>query len=236
MSQFIFRMFILSVFLLTGVRAGFAQEGNAVAEVPAGEAPVAMEAIVPAAEAPVAMEAVAPAAEMTEEQKAMQARMQEFTTVNANHEALKALEGKWTTHAKFWMDPKGPAEESDGTSEAKMIMNGRFLEQNFTGTIMGQPYEGRGTMGYDNMKKEYVTTWLDNMGTGIMTSAGQFDADKKVLTTEGSMSCPVVGDGHRWYKEILTIVDADHYTYESYMKDKDGNEYKGMEIVYTRAQ
>ena len=257
-----FKMLMSGVFLLMTATAGFAQDGGSVPEVANKEAaaPVdqmgelsvnaqapdsgaKVEAMEPVVNAEVKdagdkMEAMAPAAgaEMTPEQKEMQSRMKEYSTVNEHHDVLKSLEGKWITHVKFWMDPKGPAQESDGTSEAKMILSGHVLEQTFTGTFMGQPFEGRGIIGYDNMKKEYTSIWFDNMATGIETGSGQYDAEKKTMTAEGSMSCPITNDTHRWHKDTTTIVDADHYTYESYLKDKDGNEYKGMEISYTRAQ
>ena len=171
---------------------------------------------------------------MTEEQKAMQARMQEYSTPNVNHEVLKSLEGNWKTHVKFWMDPKAPAQESEGTAISKMIMDDHFLEQNYNGNMMGKPFEGRAIWGYDNLRKEYAGLWFDNMATGIMVSSGEYDAKAKTLTEEGTMSCPITQEAHRWYKAVTTIVDADHYMYESYMKDKDGKEYKGMIISYTR--
>ena len=175
------------------------------------------------------------ATEMTAEQKAMQVRMEEYSTPNQNHELLKSLAGNWKTQAKFWMDPKGPAEESDGAAEAKMIMDGRFLEQNFRGTAMGKPFNGRAISGYDNMRKEYTTIWFDNMATGIMVGTAKYDPTTKTLTEEGSMSCPMTNETHRWYRAVTTWTDADNYTYEAYMKDKDGKEYKGMMIIYTRA-
>ncbi len=175
------------------------------------------------------------AAAMTPEQKEMQARMEEYGTPNENHELLKSMAGNWKTHAQFWMDPQAPAEESDGTSEAKMIMEGRFLEQSFRGTVMGRPFEGRGIIGYDNMRKEYSGIWFDNMATGIMVSSAKYDPAKKTLTEEGSMSCPITNEAHRWYKAVTTFTDPDHYTYESYMKDKDGKEFRGMMITYTRS-
>jgi len=164
------------------------------------------------------------------------AQMKDYMTPNENHKLLESLAGEWKTNVKFWMDPKSEPQVSEGTSTAKMIMNGRFLEQSFNGTAMGQPFEGRGILGYDNIKKEFTSTWLDNMATGIMTATGKYDPSSKILTSEGSMSCPMTNETHRWYKDITTITDADHYTYESYMKDKDGKEFKGMEITYTRAK
>ena len=175
-------------------------------------------------------------APMSEEQKAAQARMQEYSTPNANHEILKSLTGSWKAHVKFWIDPKAEPQETDGVSESKMIMNGRFLEQVYIGTMMGQPFEGRGIYGYDNLRKEFAGLWFDSMATGMMTSSAKYDPVAKTLTEEGSMSCPITNETHRWYKAITTIVDADHYTYESYMKDKDGQEFKGMIITYTRTK
>ena len=35
-------------------------------------------------------------------------------------------------------------------------------------------------------------------------------------------------------KAMQAKMDADQYAYESYMKDKDGKEYKGMIITYQR--
>ena len=33
-------------------------------------------------------------------------------------------------------------------------------------------FKGTGIEGYDNGKKKFVGTWMDNMGTGIMMSEG----------------------------------------------------------------
>ena len=64
-----------------------------------------------------------------------------------------------------------PAQESTGTSENKMILGGRYLEQHYDGTMMGQPFCGIG-YGFDNYKKKYVATWIDSMGTGILVTTG----------------------------------------------------------------
>ena len=169
------------------------------------------------------------------EQQAMMARMQEYSATNEHHDFLKSLAGSWKANVKFWMDPNGQPEESMGTSEAKMILNDHFLEQNYVGTAMGKPFEGRGIYGYDNMRKEYTGIWFDSMATGIMLSAGQYDAATKMMKDEGSMSCPITNETHRWYRSVTGIIDADHYTYETFMKDKDGKEFRSMLISYTRA-
>lgn len=207
MNKIVFKMLVVGVFLLTGAPVSFAGE----------MAPAAPE-------------------EMTEEQKALQARMQEYSTPNEHHEFLKSLAGSWQANVKFWMDPKGEAQESEGTSEAGMILGGRFLEQKFNGTFMGQPFEGRGIYGYDNLRKEYTGLWFDSMATGVMTSSAQYDSATKTMTEQGVMSCPITNEAHRWVKAVTTFIDADHYTYESFMKDADGKEFRSMIIAYVRAQ
>ena len=58
----------------------------------------------------------------------------------------------------------------------------------------------------------------------------------KHLAEEGSQSCPITNEPHRWYRASTIIIDADHYTYETFMKDTDGREFRSMVISYTRAQ
>lgn len=211
MKKVLFLSVMFTVFLLSGVKFSVAEDA-----MPAGDS------------------AAAPA--MTEEQKAMGERMQKFMALNENHEMLKKLAGNWNTHGTFWMDPKEQPQTSDGKSVAAIVMNGRYLEQKFTGEFMGQPYEGRGIIGYDNMKKKFTSIWFDNMGTGIMTSQGTYDPTTQSITSEGTMSCPVTEETERWYKDVLTIVNDNNFRYETYMKDKDGKEYKSMEITYARAE
>ena len=172
--------------------------------------------------------------QMSKEQQENMSRMQEYSTPNANHDVLKAFIGTWKADVQFWMDPQMAPQESQGTSESTMILDGHFLEQKYTGNMMGKPFEGRAIIGYDNLRKEYTSLWLDNMATGIVESAAKYDPASKTLTEEGSMSCPLTMETHRWHKAVTTFIDADHYTYESYMKDKNGKEFKGMIIRYSR--
>jgi hypothetical protein len=102
------------------------------------------------------------------------------------------------------------------------------------GTSLGQPFEGMGIIGYDNGKEEYIMLWIDNMGTGFMTSAGQYDPAAKTLTEQGQISCPV--KGQMPFRGVTTMIDNDHYTYEMFSPGDDGKEFRVMEILYTRSK
>ena len=173
----------------------------------------------------------APAAGKMDE-KAMMDLMAKYSTPGAEHKKLEAFVGTWDTTAKMWMDPSAPAQESKGTSENKMALGGRFLEQHFEGTFMGQPFSGVGYTGYDIYKKQYVGTWMDTMGTQIMSSTGNADPSGKMVFT-GSVDDPMTNKKMD-FKETITVVDPDHHTFEMWMPGMDGKMFKTLEIQYTR--
>ena len=94
---------------------------------------------------------------------------------------------------------------------------------------MGQPFQGKSTLAYNNSSKEYTTTFIDNMGTGMMVAVGKFDEKTKSMELKGDMVNPVNGKKTP-YREIYTIVDASTRKMEMF-DVKNGEEYKSMEII-----
>lgn len=173
---------------------------------------------------------------MTPEQQAAMEKMQKLGSPSEGHKALEPFAGNWTYTLKWWMQPDAPAESMSGNTKNSLVLGGRFLKQEISGEASeAHPaFEGLGYTGYDNLRKEYQTVWLDNMNTSMMRGAGQYDAATKTLTQQGDFSCPMTGETHRQFRDAWTIVDANHATYESYSKTPDGREFKSMEIQYTR--
>ncbi|HEX5135063.1 MAG TPA: DUF1579 domain-containing protein [Thermoanaerobaculia bacterium] len=167
------------------------------------------------------------------DEKAMMEMMAKYSTPGAEHKKLEAFVGTWDTTAKMWMEPGAPPQESTGVAENKMALGGRYLEQNFEGTMMNQPFSGRGYTGYDLYKKQYFGTWMDTMGTSMMNATGTADASGKSFTFKGSMDDPMSGKKMN-FKEVVTLVDNDHHTFEMWMPDHAGKMFKTMEIQYTR--
>ena len=184
-----------------------------------------------------AEEAKAPAAAPTEaEKQAKMAEMQKLMQPGENHKVLDAIAGKFNAKVTMWMEPGKEPEVSTGVTENTWVYGGRFLQQKYTGTFQGQPFEGTGIVGYDNVKKEYISIWYDSMMTGIMSSAGQYDAATKTLTEKGTVSCPMSGQKDMPMRTALTITDNDHHVYDSYAPGPDGKEMKGMSIAYERVK
>lgn len=166
-----------------------------------------------------------------EEMAAMEAYMK-AATPGAPHDELAKMVGTWTTKVSYYPAPGAPAQVSDGLSENRMIMGGRYLEQRFNGSMMGAPFEGLGYTGYDNVSKQYWGTWVDSTSTGVMTSWGKTAADGS-LAMEGSMYDAMTGKQMK-VKEKIVMKSADEHVFEMWGPDKGGKNYKMMEIVYTR--
>ncbi len=165
----------------------------------------------------------------------MQAMMevyQKLGTPGAPHKLLAGIAGSWNTKIKSWMEPDKPPMESKGTCEQKMVLGGRFLQQDFTGEMMGSTFTGIGVTGYDNHTKKYVSTWMDSMGTAILFFEGTASADGKAITQECRYDDPIKGP-MKWCS-VTKIVDDNTHVFEMYGTDKSGKEEKMMEITYTR--
>lgn len=171
---------------------------------------------------------------MPEEMQLQMAKMKEAGSPGIEHTVLNSLEGKWNVSSKFWMKPDAPEETSTATAEISWVLGGRFLKQDYKGSWSGQAFDGMGFLGYDKIKKAYVSIWMDNMMTGISQSTGQYDAASKTIKAEGSMSCPMTGETDRWFRDELAIINEDKFTYSMFAKDETGKEFKGMELTYER--
>jgi hypothetical protein len=145
------------------------------------------------------------------------------------HKILNGMVGDWTYTMKMWMDPKQPAMESNGTMHAEWILGGRYVQSVYKGDMMGQPFEGHGTDGYDNLGHQYVGSWVDNMGTGIMNTSGTCEAAAKTCTMMSEMLDPM--SGQKVATKMVTTYAEDGFQFAMFVKDPTGHEFKTMEAV-----
>ena len=164
--------------------------------------------------------------------QAMMDTYKKLATPGEPHKQFASLTGSWSTKTKEWMEPDKPPMESTGSAEMRMLLGGRFLQQEFTGDMMGQPYSGIGVSAYDNLRKKYVSTWMDTMGTGVFVMEGTASADGKTITLRGQHDEP--GGGQMTHRAVWKIVDSNTQTFGMYGTHNQGKEMKIMEITYTR--
>jgi hypothetical protein len=157
-----------------------------------------------------------------------------YATPGEPHKMLAKMDGAWTGEIKMWMTPDGPPTTTTGLATYKTIMDGRYQESVHKSNMMGQAFEGRSTTAYDNAKKVFVSTWIDNMGTGLMTMEGTWDDATKTITYKGKMVCPYNGQECDM-REVYKIIDDNTHYMEMYGPDlKTGKEYKNMEMTLKR--
>jgi hypothetical protein len=158
--------------------------------------------------------------------------MMAAATPGDNQKMLAKSAGSWSGAVTMWMQPGTPPATATASATNEVIMDGRYLRSKAKGNMMGMPFEGEGITGYDNVKKQFVNTWIDNMGTGIMTMTGSWDAATKSIVYTGSMADPVSGKDTP-FREVWKFVDDNHQVMEMYYS-AGGQEFKSMEIKYTR--
>ncbi|HET6361531.1 MAG TPA: DUF1579 domain-containing protein [Gemmatimonadota bacterium] len=188
-------------------------------------------AIVAIAGAGLAFAQGARAQEMTPEMMETWAR---FSNPGEHHQIFNEMAGSWTHKVTMWMAPGAPPMESTATSTSELSMDGRWLEDTFSGTMWGMPFEGHNLLGYDNFREEYVSIWRDNLSTAPMISRGTYDPATKTLTMTATVDDFMSGARDVPVRQVITSPDATHSTMEMYMPGPDGNEFLSMRIESTK--
>ena len=129
----------------------------------------------------------------------MMKQMMELAKLNDNHKVLADLAGSWSTSVTM-MEPGKEPIVSKGSVTYKSIMNGRY--------VVG---EGMSTDGYDNVKQKFVSSWVDNMGTGILTFEGTYDPATKTVSYTGEVEMP---PGMKTpVRSVVKMTDKNHHTF-----------------------
>jgi len=173
----------------------------------------------------------------------MMKQMMEMSKLNENHKLLADMNGNWNYTIKMWMipDPNAKPQESKGTATRKSVMGGRYFVMDVSGKMQmpgedgkmkDMQFKGMAVEGYDNVKKKFVSSWIDSMGTGIQGSEGTYDPATKTFTF--NMEMEMMPGMKTPVREVIKVTDKDHMLLEWY-ENRSGNEVKTMEIAYTRA-
>jgi hypothetical protein len=167
-----------------------------------------------------------------EQQAAMEAWMK-FATPGEGHKALEPMVGSWNVETTSWQRPGAPPQTSTGTAESTWVLGGRFVREEVHGEFAGMKFDGLGFTGYDNYKKKYVGTWMDTMGTMMMTMEGTADPTGKLFTMTSTIDDVMTGKPVK-VRSVTRVVDENRHVMEMFGPDPTGKEFKSLEIVYTR--
>ena len=147
------------------------------------------------------------------------------------HQRLNELAGSWDVAVRYTIANK--QHEGKATCEAKWILDGRFLQQEYHSRFQGKPYQVVQLLGFDNLRKKTFEIMMDNLGTGVLHNEGSISEDGKVITNVGQSLDPVTGKPYK-LRTVTTIVDRDHFTLEWFHADDGGKEDRVVSMSHTR--
>ena len=191
----------------------------------------ALPALAPAHNHEAARKDAAPP-EMSAEQKAAMEAFAKAGTPGEVHATLAKMEGNYELEIKSWDKPGGEPVVEKGTGSRKMALGGRVMVEHVSSQMFGQPFEGHGMHGYDNVSGKHWATWNDSMSTGLMVSEGDCDG-RGNCTFTGSWNDPIT-KGKTTARMVSSWPDANTQLFAMHGPGPDGKEFKMMEITYTK--
>jgi hypothetical protein len=165
-------------------------------------------------------------------QEEMMKAMNAYRTPGDMHKMMAFWDGTWECEYSMWMEAGKEPFKSKGTMTSKMMLDGRYNEMHYNGNFMGEPMLGISLNAWDNAKKKFVNTWIDNFGTGVMLMEGPWDAATKTIQLYGKMTDPVSG-GDTKVRQFITIIDDNTQKMQMWV-DNVGTEMKTMEMIMKR--
>lgn len=157
--------------------------------------------------------------------------MMQYATPGESHELLSRLVGNFAIKARMWPGPGAAPMEGVGSAQARFILDGRFVEEDFTSHMGPQAVHGRLLTGFDNAKRKYIAFWADTMSTGVVATEGTAEPGGEGFSTSGTMYQALLGQ----YVPVrfVTRFEAGRHVAEMYV-GAPGSEHKALETVYTR--
>jgi hypothetical protein len=142
----------------------------------------------------------------------------------AAHDWLQQTVGEWQTTTEATYEPGKPPVVTKG-QEKVTSLGGFWTVDEVQGDMMGKPFKGVMTLGYDDAKKQYVGTWIDSNTGKLWTYTGQVKGQTLTLESEGE--CPMNPGKQMKFKEVIEIKSPDHRVFTSSV-NMDGKWFTSM--------
>ncbi len=149
----------------------------------------------------------------------------------AEHKTLEEHAGTWKVACKFYMEPGKPPMETDAKETVEMV--GAFWTvSKYESDMMGAPFVGRATMGFEPHTGKFVSTWVDSFSPSMFLFRGSQRGDTIELTGEGWSMMTNSILKHRTTEKRIS---KDERLFEMFCTMPDGKEMKMMTNHYRRA-
>ena len=164
---------------------------------------------------------------------AISAALDKAMTPGEGQKKLGFLVGTFDAKIRAWATPSSTPSEDSGAMVGSWVLDGRYTQMMFSGTVAGAPYSGIGFAGFDNTTQQYMLTFMDSASTGMEWYTGSFDASGKKATMKASVANPVTGKPSPVEMRV-THDAAGNHVMEMWGDGLGTTMFKMMEITYTR--
>lgn len=154
---------------------------------------------------------------------------------NGPHSRLARLVGIWKGTTSTWFEKDILADESPMQAKITLVLDDRFINIDYLGSLDGKVFEGKMLWGYNLGTQQCECSWIDtfHMGSGLMHSIGSETGNGfRVLGSYGGEGMP---EPWGWRTE-LEIVNEDQFTLTAFNISPEGEEAKATETVFHRAR
>lgn len=149
------------------------------------------------------------------------------------HEWLKKFVGEWDTETEIVIAEGQPPLKAKGSESAKMLGGFWVVGQN-QGDLMGTPFAGIMTFGYDPDKKQYVGTWVDSNTSTLWQYTGTVSEDGTKLTMDSEGMCPMEGKVCKFRDTVEFISPDKRVLTGTKLDEKTGEWVEKMTVTATR--
>ena len=159
--------------------------------------------------------------------------MPDMPPPSKEHEWLQQFVGEWEYSAELVMGEGMPAIQTKGTESVRPIGGFWVIAEN-KGDMMGTPFTGVSTVGYDPETKSYVGTWIDSMTSYLWHYKGTVDSTGKILTLESDGPSPTEPGKTAKFRDATEFKSKDQKIFTSSFQGSDGKWVKMMTIDFKR--
>lgn len=151
-------------------------------------------------------------------------------------EVLKADEGSWDAVISFWFKPGADPVKSNAKVKARMDLGGMFLEQRFEGAfgpeLGNKPFTTLSYTGFNPTTGEYEAVRMASTHSTMIVVRGKARPDGSIELAGEYM----FAGGKATERDVIRHEGADKCVIESWMSFGGVPEFKGAEMVLTRAK